>query len=203
MTFADDLTNALRSRGAPCPVELTRLMVHLESVGKVWTDRNSDERFLPLIPVRSRDELWSHLAFVMPPDLVRHWLGRDDTDDEILPFIRFGADGSHIAVWQGQGGPSWVFLGSEGACFTVAERVRDLILILTLGYAAIEGRDVLALTPEEDWAERSASAHPDPGDVRAWVTATFDARYPACAADLLPYPAENDPFIARVADLTG
>ncbi|WP_019953826.1 hypothetical protein [Yoonia vestfoldensis] len=159
--------------------------------------RRIDALFMPTMPVASMDDLWSHLAFAIEPDLVRHWFGADGLERTILPLVRCGGDGSYLAVWKNGGRDTYVFLGSEGETFTITRNVKDFIMLITMGYFSIEDRHTLTLTPLASFAEAHAEAWPDPIEVKQHVAATLGLSYPA-TGDALVLRQTPDPFRAFV-----
>lgn len=159
--------------------------------------RRTDALFMPTMPVASMDDLWSHLAFVIEPDLVRHWFGTEGLERTILPLVRCGGDGSHLAVWKNAGRDTYVFLGSEGETFTITDNVKDFIMLITMGYFSIEDRQTLTLTPQASFAEAHAEAWPDPIAVKQHVAATLGVGYPA-TGEALVLRQSPDPFCAFV-----
>ena len=193
-TFEAALRERLTKLDIDLPHELWTFIAWLEERGHRF-DSPAGLPFLSVAPSANRDAMWSHVYFVLPPDLVRFWFGKDGLEKWVIPFIHCGGDGSYIALWRNPGDPDrFVFLGSEGEAFTVAERAEDLIAILTMGYPWIEGRDDLAASPEQLWEDMSDAEWPDLVDEKAWVTAHMGIRHPATGSSLLPRQPGDDPF---------
>ena len=53
---------------------------------------------MPTTQVENFNSFWSHLAFVIEPDLVKQWFGKDGLEAVLVPIDKCGADGSHFAV---------------------------------------------------------------------------------------------------------
>lgn len=167
----------------------------LESKGQCFRYASNQEPFLSTTLVKNKDALWSHVSFVLPPDLVRYWFGKEGYEKQVIPFVRCGADGSYIALWKRSGAvDSFVFLGSEGEAFVVAEDPKQLIALITMGYTSIEGRDVLAASPKQVWKETHAGSWPEPIELMAWTAKNLGVSYPAIGQDILPYALSDDPF---------
>ena len=174
--------------------EIRELINWLEGKEQVFVYRHTKEPFLPSCPVPSIDDLFSHIAFQKFDDIT-YWFGREGIEADVLPFIRCGGDGSMIALWrQNQANDSYVFLGSEGEAFVLAEAAADLIVIITMGYESIEERSNLTLTPNEHWAQISEQTWPEPKDVKGWVSESFGVTYPPTGEAILPYSMADDPF---------
>ncbi|WP_322888837.1 MULTISPECIES: hypothetical protein [unclassified Yoonia] len=169
----------------------------LAAQNQTFRYRRTDALFMPTMPVASMDDLWSHLAFVIEPDLVRHWFGTEGLERTILPLVRCGGDGSYLAVWKNVGRDTYVFLGSEGETFTITDNVTDFIMLITMGYFSIEDRHTLTLTPQASFAETHAEAWPDPIEVKRHVATTLGVSYPA-TGDTLVLRQSPDPFCAVV-----
>ncbi len=195
VTFETDLRDALQGVGADLPDALWTYIRWLEAEGQVYTYRATNQRFLATMPVAGIDALFSHLAFELPPDLVRYWLGKEGFERQIIPLAKCGGDGSYIALWKHDDQPDqFVFLGSEGESFVITENPVDLIAILTMGYSSIEGRDVLAATPAEAWAETDEEPWLEPVTAKDWATQTFGNIYMSTGAEYLPHATVADPF---------
>ncbi len=203
MSFEAALRGRLAKLRADLPEALWSYIGWLEENGQAFAYTNTNEAFLAAIPVDSPERMTSHLAFEMPPDLVRFWLGKDGYETQIIPFLRCGGDGSYIALWRQDGqGDKFVFLGSEGEAFVMAEDPLDLIAIVTLGYASIETRDDLNKTPAQAWADwYDDRPWPEPTVLKAWVRDAFGLDHDPVGAAYLPYDADADPFEAFVAEV--
>ncbi|MCB5200187.1 hypothetical protein LGQ03_13130 [Loktanella sp. TSTF-M6] len=195
--FARDLRASLPA-GITLPSEVWDFIGWLEREKQTRSYPRSDRLFLPTLPVDPSEQLWSHLAFVIETDLIRHWFGKDLPDQTLHPLVRCGADGSHIAVWQRADAMSFVFLGSEGDAFTIAKDATDFITLITMGYRSIEDRATLLLTPAEDFGATPDRPWPDPVQAKTWAQTHLNAVYPARAEALLPF-ASDDPFTRFVA----
>ncbi|MDO6728009.1 hypothetical protein Q4544_13790 [Cognatishimia sp. 1_MG-2023] len=186
---------ALRSSlptGFTLEAQLWRYIQWLESQKQTFKYRNTQDLFVPTTPVANFNALWSHLAFVVEPDLVRHWFGKKGLENVIVPIVKCGADGSYFAVWKNDRKDRYVFLGSEGEAFQVADDVRHFIVLLTMGYFSIEGRDTVSLTPKEDFSGYNSQPWPKPILAQEWVSKNLEISYPVTAAEILDF--DNDPF---------
>lgn len=200
MSFEQTLHAALAELGANLPEPLWTYIRWLEANGQVHTYAGTNETFLAAIPVAKPEEMTSHLAFETPPDMMRYWLGTEGYDTQIIPFLRCGGDGSYIALWRRGPKDSFVFLGSEGEAFVLAEDPRDLIAIVSMGYSGIEGRDDLSKTPAQIWADGyDQPPWPEPVALKAWAQDTFGIDHQATGAAYLPHDADADPFESFVA----
>ena len=122
---------------------------------------STNEPFLPTTPVAHIDALWSHLAFVIDPDMFTYWLGREDMGNTIVSILRCGGDGSHLALWRNaDGAMKYVFAGSEGSAFVVAETGLDFVLLVTMGYQSIEDLSHLSRHPSEYWTTYNEGPRP-------------------------------------------
>ncbi len=202
-TFESHLRNSLTDFDIDLPHPLWALISWLEERGHRH-ETVGGMPWLSMFTSHGKSELWSHVCFEPPPDLVRFWFSRDGLEKQVIPFVHCGGDGSHIALWRHPGAVDrYVFLGSEGEAFTVAERVEDLIVILTMGYTSIEGRDDLMVTPELNWEHQRDGDWPEPVDIMSWVSEHYGLLYPATGGSLLPYDHDGDPFAAFVAAESG
>gem|GEM_PF-5558336 len=189
----------LAKLGADLPTPLWDMIRWLETRGQVFHTTYGAIPFLAAMPVDGRDALWSEIYFESPPDLVRHWFGKSGLEQQVIPFIHCGGDGSYIALWRPAVGPAhFVFLGSEGEAFVVTDNVLALIAILTMGYTEIEGRFSLEATPAAGWAEVHDGTWPDPVEIKNWAERNLGVAYPDCGIDLLPFTKVPDPFQAFV-----
>lgn len=190
--FDIDLPHALRE-----PIAWLQERVHRHT-------SPAGQPFLSVAAPDAQGALWSHEFFDLPPDLMRFRFGAVGMEKQVIPFMHCGGDDSHIALWRHGGAPDrYVFLGSEGEAFAVAERPDDLIAFLTLGFPAIERRDDLVARPEHVWEEMHDGAWPGVTGVKAWVKVHFWVQHPMTAEAILPYISGDDPFIAFVAQETG
>ncbi len=134
---------------------------------------------LPTIPFADIDALWSHLAFVIDPDLFTYWMGRDDLGNTLVSILRCGGDGSHIAQWRDpEGAMKYVFAGSEGDAFVLAESSLAFVQLITMGYESIETRDALTEHPAEIWQEYQDGLWPDTQTAKIWVRGQFGVEPP-------------------------
>lgn len=201
-TFEASLRESLTHFDIDLPHALWALISWLEERGH----RHETPAGLSFLSIAGEDDngtLWSQIYFDLPPDLVRFWFGKDGLEKEVIPFVHCGGDGSYIALWRHAGAPDrFVFLGSEGEAFTVADTVEGLITILTMGYSAVEVRDDLTSSPEQLWEDLHDGAWPDMTEVKAWVSEHFEIRHPMTAGSVLPYQLANDTFTAFAAHQT-
>ena len=171
------------------PVEISDFIKWLEAEKQVYRFKRTQQLFLPTIPVKSMDQLWSYFAFVIEPDLIRHWFGKEGLEERLVPLVKCGADGSHLAIWKNGESSSYVFLGSEGEAFTVTKDVKSFLVFITMGYDSVEGRFSLSSPPQEN-------CHPawtKPSYVQNHIQNTYEVSYPASATDLVEN-IEDDPF---------
>lgn len=202
-SFETALRAAFEAFGADLAAELWMFITWLEENGQAYRYRTSGEPFLAAIPAANINALTSHLVFEMPPDLLRYWLGKEGYESQIIPFMKCGGDGSYIALWrQADAADMFVFLGSEGESFVIAENAIDLIALISLGYESIEGRDVLAATPKTIWSEWNETPWVEPVALKSWVSETFGINHKAKGAAYLPFDEGADPFETFVAKVT-
>ncbi len=202
-SFESALRQSLTDLDIDLPHALWTLIAWLEERGQRF-ETPSGLPFLAIADVTSRDDLSSHVLFDLPPDLVRFWFGKDGLENQVIPFVHCGGDGSYFALWRHSGAPDrYVFLGSEGGAFTVAETPADLITLLTMGYPFIEGRHDLTASPEQVWEDRYDGDWPDPVIVKDWVRSQFGVQHPMTGSAILPYSADDDPFAAFVSEEMG
>lgn len=201
-TFEAALRDALTGLDIDLPIELWALISWLEERGQRF-ETPAGLPFLSIGDAERPEDLWSHIYFDLPPDLVRFWFGKEGLDKQVIPFVHCGGDGNYIALWRHAGAPDrFVFLGSEGEAFTVAETAMSLVTLLTMGYPFIEGRDDLTASPEQIWEETHEGAWPDLVAVKAWVGEHFGIEHPVSGNAILPYSGREDPFAAFVAGLS-
>ena len=194
-SFEIALRERLNDHNADLPEAVWSLVSWLERKGQCFQYTSSQEPFLSTSLVRTKDDLWSHVSFVLPPDMVRHWFGKQGYEQQVIPFIRCGADGSYIALWKGADAVDrFVFLGSEGEAFVVAESPKQFIALITMGYVSIEGRDVLAASPEQVCREMNDTIWPEPIELKTWAVNQLGIFYPKRGEELLPYDPMDDPF---------
>ena len=198
MSFRAQLGADLAALGADLPAPLWALITWLEARGQVYHTTHGNRPFLAAMPVAERAALWSDIYFESPPDLVRFWFGKPGLERQVIPFIHCEGDGSMLALWRHAGVDRFVFLGSEGDGFVVAETPEALIALITMGYAWIEGRFALEVPPAEVWAEVFDTPWPDPVEVKTWAGEALGVVYPEMGAKLLPYPPDADPFAAFI-----
>jgi len=175
------------------PIEISDFIKWLEAEKQVYQFKRTQQFFLPTIPVKSIDHLWSYFAFVIEPDLVRHWFGKDGLENAVVPLVKCGADGSHLAIWKNGKSNSYVFLGSEGEAFTITNDVKSFLIFITMGYDSVEGRFSLSSPPKE-------KCHPlwtKPSYVQNHIQKTYKVSYPVSAIELVE-DIEEDPFIKFV-----
>lgn len=202
-TFESHLRDGLEALDIDLPHPLWLLIAWLEENGHRHVQPTSAKTVLPVMPRDSEGELWSHLFFDLQTDVTRFWLNCEGMERSLIPFLHCGADGSYMALWRHSGAPDrFVFLGSEGEAFVLAEDVTDFITLITMGYTSIEGSDVLFASPEENWADFNDGPWPDAPALHTWARETFGINYPATGAALLPYAAEADPFATWVSHIT-
>ena len=182
--------------------EVIALMEWLEDEqGNLMRYTSTNEPFLPTTPMASIDALWSHLAFVIDPDMFKYWMGREDLGNTLVSILRCGGDGSHMALWRDPDGKmKYVFAGSEGDAFVVADTALGFVQLITLGYESIEARESLDDHPAEFWQEYNDSPWPDTKTAKAWIKAKFGVDPPHVGADLLPQYPNGDPFNKWVAE---
>jgi hypothetical protein len=107
-----------------------------------------------------------------------------------------------LALWRMAGRPEhYVFMGSEGEAFVIAEDERALITLITMGYDDIIGRGSLEPTPAELWGEYNERPWPEPIELKQFTAREFGIDYPQRGADLLPYSEGDDPFESFCKDL--
>ncbi|MEM6386805.1 MAG: hypothetical protein AAF718_11280 [Pseudomonadota bacterium] len=204
VTFEAALRDALTDLDIDLPHGIWEFIAWLEERGH----RSETLAGLPFLTIAEPDvegNVWSELFFDLPPDLVRFWFGRDGLEKQVIPFVHCGGDGSYIALWRHAGAPDrFVFLGSEGEAFTIAEDVQSFLTIVTMGYPMIEGRDNLTATPEHLWDDiNDEEPWPDTPAVKAWIGSHFGISHPMTASILLPYSPGEDPFEAFVLEQSG
>ncbi|WP_322894967.1 MULTISPECIES: hypothetical protein [unclassified Yoonia] len=184
LKFEEELRKSL-PEGFELPNEVWTLIQWLEDKKQVFQYRNTNSLFMPTMPVESIDHIWSHLAFVIEPELVRRWFGKSGLEDFLVPLVKCGADGSHFAVWRNAEDATFVFLGSEGEAFKVTNSASEFIVLITMGYFSLENRHALASTPSNNYAEYFDGRWPDPVDVKQHVQSTLGVTYPASAGNLI------------------
>ncbi len=203
MRFEIALQKRLSDLDADLPADIWSLVSWLERKGQHFLFSSNREPFLSTSLVSTKEELWSHVSFVLPPDLVRYWLGKQGYERQIIPFVRCGADGSYIALWKGVDVVDrFVFLGSEGEAFVVSECPKQFIALITMGYASIEGREVLAVSPEQAWREINDTPWPEPIELKSWTANQLGIFYPKKGEEFLPHDPMDDPFQIFVAQAT-
>ncbi|MGR3513771.1 MAG: hypothetical protein ACU0GG_13490 [Paracoccaceae bacterium] len=201
-TFETALREALTDLDIDLPHELWALISWLEERGQRF-ETPAGLPFLAIADAIRREDLWSHIYFDLPPDLVRFWFGQDGLEKQVIPFVHCGGDGSYIALWRHAGAPDrYVFLGSEGEAFTLAETPLDFITLLTMGYPWIEMRQDLTASPEQMWESTNDDPWPDLAPIKAWVTKHFGIQHPMTGSTILPYAMGDDPFASFVAGVT-
>lgn len=180
---------------AELPPQLCEMIAWLEANGQGFNYNRTREPFVSVYPVTGIDALWSHLAFIVPDDLVRHWFGKDGLEKQVIPFIRASGDGGQIALWRRpQHADHFVYLGSEGESYTLAISPEDMIALLAMGYEEIVDRAGLECSPEQVWRETRDGPWPEPLTLKAWVEDRFKTTLPNTAVELLPYGEAEDPF---------
>lgn len=179
--------------GFELPDQIWALIHWLEDNGQCFQFQKSDALFVPTMPAKSIDQLCSHLAFVIEPELVRHWFGKDGLEAVLVPLVKCGADGSHLAVWKNGEDTSFVFLGSEGEAFKVTSTVQNFILLITMGYFSLEDRHSMTSTPADNYGAYCEGKWPDPIGVKHHIKSTLNVTYPATGESLFEND-EDDPF---------
>lgn len=193
--------------GADLPPLLLKLFDWLESNGHVARFPQGEVLLVAPRP-NQNGGLYSYLRFEFPQkDFMDLWLGKTGYERRVIPFIACADDGSYIALWpmDEQTGERFVFLGSEGECFTVADNIHDLIALITMGYDEIYGRAELSCSPKEAWL-LGGNEEPWPGsarlsDLMEWACRNAGIIYPATGSDVLPFTPEDDPFTAFVSSI--
>lgn len=197
--FESALRKSLRD-GFVLPDEIWDLIHWLEGKGQCFQYRNNSALFIPTTPVEGFDHIWSHLAFVIEPDLVRNWFGKDGLEESLLPIVKCGADGSHFAVWKNRGNSEFVFLGSEGDAFKITSSVQKFVVLITMGYFSVEDRHALMSTPADNYSEYLDGKWPEPTDIKRHIQNTLGVGYPATGESLIDRD-EEDPFAKWVNDI--
>ncbi len=196
-SFEAQLRTRLADLDVDLPEDLWALVSWLEEHGQHFSYTRTHEPFLSTSMVKTHDALWSSIGFEMPQDFIRHWIGKPGFEREIIPLVRCGGDGSYFALWmQGNDSVRYIFLGSEGEAFVVAEDTRNFIALLAMGYCSVEGRFSLELQPHVEWDAMFDTDWPKPDQLSQWVEDRFDLTLPAKGSDLLPTYAKGDPFEA-------
>ena len=98
-----------------------------------------------------------------------------------------------MALWRGET-DRYVFLGSEGEAFVVAETAVEFILVITMGYESIECADDLLISPKTQWDEGKSTPWPELAALQKWVRETFQVSYPIIGEDLGLGISLPDPF---------
>ncbi len=186
-------------KGFLLPDEMWAFIQWLEDKGQCFQYPNTNALFMPTMPVDSTNHIWSHLAFVIEPDLVHRWIGKNGLEEVLVPLVKCGADGSHFAVWKNGEHPEFVFLGSEGEAFGVTNRVQDFLTLITMGYFSLEDRHSLTSTPSDNYAEFCDGNWPDPVEVKQHILSTFGVTYPATGESLTARD-KDDPFVKFIED---
>lgn len=193
----EQLLRASLPEGFTLPDEIWALINWLEAQGQFYRYRVTKDPFMPTVPVKDMDALWSNLAFVIEPDMVRYWFGKDEPTKVIVPLVRCGGDGSHLAIWKDKGVDRFVFMGSEGDVFHITNDPRKFILLLTMGYTYLEGRYSFDLPPAEAHAEYFDDIWPDPIAIKEHIQSLYGLSYPRTGAELLS-DYDPDPFLDYV-----
>lgn len=193
--FAATLQNSLPS-GVTLPQEIWGLIAWLEARAQLRHFRYSNQRLLPTMPVEYGRQLWSELMFTKVQDFAVLW-GRDDLEQIIVPFIRTGADGSYIALWNDNGAQRFVFIGSELEVFHITDDPVKLLMLITMGYEAIEADYHLSFAPWQNYNEIFDDKWPFPWEVVSYISATYGVTYPVKGEALLS-GIQPDPFEAFV-----
>lgn len=193
--FETLLRSRLNELDADLPSALWKLIAWLENKGQCYHYISSQEPFLSSLVVENVDALSSHIHFVIPDDRIQHWFGRQGYEKQIVPFIRCGGDGSHIALWKKTGCVDrFVFLGSEGDAFVLTDDPNQFVALITMGYDSIEGRNELVASPKRTWREGNDGAWPEPVETKAWAIKSLGVIYPQTGEEILPYALTDDPF---------
>ena len=182
------------------PKELWQLIQWLEDRNQTFRFRKSKNIFLPTMPVQSIDHLWSSLYFTVNTYDANSWFGKEGFYEIIIPIVRCGGDGSFFAVWKDGQRYLFVFMGSEGECFTVTDSIRDFLFLITMGYNDILGEKDLFLTPQENNAIYSSGDWREPLEVKSFVRSIFDFDYPINGASILK-KFDEDPFVRFVDEM--
>lgn len=185
--------------GFELPNEIWQLIGWLEGREQTFQYTNSERLFLPTMPVSSIDHVWSDLAFVIEPDMIRYWFGKDGLEEQIVPFVKCAADGSHLAAWKNGANYMFVFLGSEGEAFTITDNVVDFMVLITMGYLGLHGREDLTLTPLQNYTEYCGEAWPEPVEIKQYIQSKYGVDYPK-TGDPLVKKYVDDPFVKFVED---
>ena len=206
-SYGAEIRRQMAVLGADLPALLLKLFDWLESNGHAA--RFPQGEVLLVAPRPNRyGELNSSIRFEFPQkDFMDFWLGKTGYERRVIPFISCAADGSYIALWpmDEETRARFVFLGSEGECFTVADNIHDLIALVTMGYDEIYGRQELSCSPKEAWVqggnEESWSEPVGLSDLMEWARREAGIVYPTRGSDILPFNLEDDPFAAFVSSI--
>ena len=202
----DSYCGEIRRQMAALDADLPPLLLQLID----WLETNDHAARFPqgllVAPRPNRyGELNSFIRFEFPQkNFMDHWLGKSGYERRVIPFIACAADGSYIALWHtgDLASDQFVFLGSEGECFTIANKIHDLIALVTMGYHEIFGRHTLSLSPKEGWEldgdEEPWSEPAGLSNLMAWARREAGISYPTKGSDILPFTPEHDPFVAFV-----
>lgn len=185
--------------GFELPSEIWALIQWLEDNGQCFQYLESNALFVPTMPVESIDHVWSDLAFVIEPDLVRHWFGKDGLEAFLVPLVKCAADGSHLAVWKNGENTEFVFLGSEGEAFKVTSSVRHFIVLITMGYLSLHDRHSMTSDPADNYGEYYDGRWPNPAGIKQHIQSTLSVKYPATGESLIDND-EDDPFVKWVEE---
>lgn len=196
MEFEEALRKSL-PKGFQLPDGIWNFIRWLEVRKQCFRYRKTGALFMPTMPVESIDHVWSHLAFVIEPELVRHWFGKSGLEEFLVPFVKCGGDGSYFAAWKHGDDTTFVFLGSEGEVFKITDNVTEFIVLITMGYFSLEDRNALSSTPFDNYSECCDGNWPDPVEVKQHIQSVFGIKYPDNGESLVA-TVENDPFVQWV-----
>lgn len=203
-SYGGEIRRQMAALGADLPPLLLQLIDWLETNGCAARFPQGDVLLVAPRP-NQYGEPNSFIRFEFPQkNFMEHWLGKTGYERRVVPFIACAGDGSYIALWPtgDLAGVRFVFLGSEGEYFTIADNVHDLITLLTMGYYEIFGRETLSFSPKEAW-EQDEEEEPwsEPvglSDLMMWAQREAGIVYPTKGSDMLPFTPEHDPFVAFV-----
>lgn len=206
-SYGAQIRRQMAALGVDLPPLLLKLIDWLEANG--YAARSTQREALLIAPRPNlHSDRYSDIRFEFPQkDFMKSWLGKTGYERRVIPFIACAGDGSYIGLWpmDEETGERFVFLGSEGECFTVANNVHDLIALITMGYDEIHGREELSLSPAETWL-LGGIEEPWPGtgslaDLMQWARRDASIIYPTKGSVVLPFAPEDDPFTAYVGSI--
>lgn len=159
-------------------------------------------------------QLTSEIGFKpMDSGHVAAWLGSEDPAyvERLAPIIPTGGDGSYAALWRGDdGNVSLVHMGSGSGstmtCVLAADPV-DMLRLMAIGYSELCWPETLAITPEQEHADRvmllgadTVPPYRPPTQFRRFVAKTFNVTIPERGSDivrqiaLMESESSDDPF---------